>query len=61
MTNDDPALRPTAEEALQRWRVLRHDIWGYQRLWRPRRRDENVIVQAVSDVFSLVSLCAPPT
>lgn len=58
MTNKNPALRPTAEEALQRWKVLRHDTWGLQRLWRPRPRDENPVVQVVSDAFSLVS-CTP--
>lgn len=60
MTEKDPALRPTAAEALQRWKVLRDDTWGFQRLWRPRPRDENPIVQVVSDAFSLVSSTTCP-
>lgn len=55
MTSGDPALRPTAAEALQRWKILCSNTWGLQRLWRPRPRDANFAVQAVSDVFSLVS------
>ena len=55
MTNENPALRPTAVEALQRWKVLRNGTWGLQRLWRPRPRDANFAVQAVTDVFSFVS------
>ena len=55
MTDEDPARRPNAADALQRWKRLSSSTWSLQRLWRPRPRDSNIVVHAVADTFSLVS------
>ena len=54
MTRRDPARRPAAANALQQWKALRRSVWSVQRYWRPRPREEPLLVKAFSDVFSLV-------
>ncbi|KAM5532635.1 hypothetical protein V8D89_013679 [Ganoderma adspersum] len=56
MTDEDPARRPNAAGALRQWKRLSSSIWSLQRLWRPRPRDSNIVVHAVADTFSLVSI-----
>ncbi len=56
MTRRNPARRPTAANVLQQWKALRRSVWSVQRFWRPRPREEGLVVRAFSDVFSLVGV-----
>ena len=53
MTQQDPLLRPTAEEVLAQWQGIRKSISVIHREWRPRPRKEPVIGGFVLDVISL--------
>lgn len=43
MTVADPRSRPSAEEALVEWRRLREGIYTFNKEWRPRPREEDIM------------------
>jgi len=51
MTPRDPSSRPTAEQALQRWRTLRGRINPIHRYWRARERREPALIVAILDAY----------
>ena len=54
MTMHDPAERPSADEALKRFREISQGVWTVHRLWRARLRDESLIESSLWDAVSLV-------
>jgi len=53
MTLAEPALRPTAKEALAQWQEIRKSISTVNREWRPRQRKEHPLGAVVLDAASL--------
>ncbi|OSX58938.1 hypothetical protein POSPLADRAFT_1151938 [Postia placenta MAD-698-R-SB12] len=53
MTRRRPESRPTAEEALSQWQIIRERVSHVHRAWRPRRRDEFWIEKVAYDTYSL--------
>ena len=56
MKATDPAARPTAKEALQRWEDIRKNISTLQRFSRIRPRDESWLMSGVGEVERVRSL-----
>ncbi|KAI0717464.1 hypothetical protein C8Q72DRAFT_170653 [Fomitopsis betulina] len=56
MTQQDPARRPDAAEALRQWRVVRKNLSYVRRWWRLRLRDEPFLLGLGSDQFYLATL-----
>ena len=54
MLAEDPAQRPSAADALQHFRAIRRKVTFVQRIWRPRERNEPLVVTILSDFASLV-------
>ena len=55
MLAEDPTERPSAADALQHLRAIRREVPFIQRIWRPRKRIEPLIVTILCDLWSLVS------
>ncbi|KAI0676776.1 kinase-like domain-containing protein [Trametes maxima] len=55
MTNKDPALRPSAFEALQEWRSIRATLPSQHRFWRVKPYDETFMGSALRDALSFIS------
>ena len=51
MTQADPSNRPSAEQALQRWRTIRARIYTLHRYWRLRSSKEPLGFVPVIDFF----------
>jgi len=43
MTDTAPEKRPTAQEVLRQWSVIREGIYAINKEWRPRPREEDII------------------
>jgi len=54
MTNRDPMERPTAQEAQIMWFDVRKTVSYINRHWRPRKREQELLVTAALDVVSAV-------
>ncbi|KAH9962898.1 kinase-like domain-containing protein [Russula dissimulans] len=54
MTPRDPSSRPTAEQALQRWRTLRGRINPVHRYWRVRERREPGLFVLILDIIYIL-------
>ena len=51
MMQSNPADRPSAEEALQEWRLIRRHVVPLHRHWRPREREESFVLTVVLDTL----------
>lgn len=56
MTARDPALRPTAEEALREWQAVQENTPMLTSVWRLQPVDEGTLVGAVRDTLHPVSV-----
>ena len=56
MTEKDPMKRPTAEVARSQWFEIRKDISFVSREWRPRPREELILVTMFWDLMYLYRL-----
>lgn len=56
MTRQDPAARPTAEQALVQWRAIRRRVLLFQRACRLRGRNEAALEAIVLDVISVLKV-----
>ena len=56
MMQRDPAARPTAQEALQRWRHIKTRVSLIQRAARLRGRDEGLVYAVLFDVLSFIKV-----
>ncbi|KZT13118.1 uncharacterized protein LAESUDRAFT_767619 [Laetiporus sulphureus 93-53] len=54
MTQDDPARRPSAAEAVAQWQIIKVTISPVLLRWRPKLRTEDVILTAMYDTVSLL-------
>jgi hypothetical protein len=52
MTEELPAQRPSAGQALLEWHRLRGEIYAFNKEWRPRPREED-IMRVAWDMISL--------
>ncbi|KAI0773720.1 hypothetical protein C8Q74DRAFT_1316758 [Fomes fomentarius] len=55
MLSQNPAERPSANEALKQFRDISRNIWPVHRMWRAHLRDESMMGTAVYDILSLQS------
>ncbi|KAI0261680.1 hypothetical protein BC834DRAFT_829955, partial [Gloeopeniophorella convolvens] len=51
LTRDEPNLRPSAEEALQQWRTIRHRVHFLHRYWRLREYREPLLIVVILDAI----------
>jgi len=58
MMQDDPADRPSAEQALRHWRSIRCRVILPHRLWKPRERKESFVALVVFDIVHIFFLIA---
>ncbi|EKM49866.1 uncharacterized protein PHACADRAFT_265616 [Phanerochaete carnosa HHB-10118-sp] len=56
MMQRSPAARPTAQEALQRWRHIRTRVSVIQRASRLRGRDETLVYTVLFDILSFIKV-----
>ncbi|KAI0054727.1 hypothetical protein BV25DRAFT_1895581 [Artomyces pyxidatus] len=57
MVQDDPARRPTAEEALAQWQSIRRNVSTLHRVWRLRRREEPGLASIIRDIIYFYKSC----
>ncbi|KAI0066775.1 kinase-like protein [Artomyces pyxidatus] len=57
MMQAEPTRRPSAAEALHRWQTIRRGVSALHRSWRPKPRDEGIIIRAVLDVMNIFRSC----
>lgn len=55
MTQQDPALRPTAAEVEFEWRRVRGRIYGLHKLWRLTARTEPLVATLIFDSANFIS------
>jgi hypothetical protein len=58
MMQDNPADRPSAEQALQHWRSIRREVRCLHRCWRPREREESFLTGLRYDIYYIFSATA---